>query len=68
MKHTFLLQIPIKHHTMKTCKGVTLYLDALLILALDRDDCLVSSFGHFTAQKEEPPFEDTTWTPQSVST
>jgi len=44
---------------MKKCKGVTLYLDAYLISALDRDDCLASSFGHFTAQKKEPPFEET---------
>jgi len=59
MKYTFLLQILIKHHTMKTCKGVTLYLDAFSIPVLDRDDCLASRSVRFTAQKKEPPFEDT---------
>jgi len=37
---------------------VTLYLDASLIPALDRDDCLASRSVYFTAQKKEPPFED----------
>jgi hypothetical protein len=58
MRHTILLQILIKHHTIKTCKGVTLYLDVFLIPLLDRDDCLASSFGPFTAQSKKHPFED----------
>jgi len=44
---------------MEKCKEVTLYLDVFLIPALDRDDCLASSFGCFTAQNKEPPFKDT---------